>query len=634
MFLHETGEDDDSFSRQDLSSMNAVSTQHPTPSTNAMPSSSKPSHQAPIAQPQVSTKQVPPNTTVITQSMARQDSKDELMSRSDSGDGSALPNTANWAKNPPVQLSRRSSIIPSRSTPSPRVSGAKMPIHVADNQTTKDLRVANVIHEVELLPVQGAADSPLPLEDRDRKKKTPRVANPPIPLISLERAVNRVLNSTFKWSLDRSLFDEETLSIIDNYPPLIDPNGGAIRHAMKVKQDQEKAKADENIRNKIQATSNAEDDDILASGSLQLGGEPETQDTVGDAVGQYGNGRHSSRLHRAFVTSTGLGQPFDGQGSFTADFSNLAFGGRSLTPQQQQQQQLSLLKSSNQHEVLVDQSQRGISSNTSQHHPQLSNPFQSQSQHLGSLSGHARQTSRYNFANDSDSNAGADKSSASAQLVAHQSAMMPFNQQKAFVGLPSQPSPHTSFYSGVQGPPPGLKSSGTPPISGGGMFGQGHGFASAMGGSLAFGSGNSGGKTSNDDLMRDLLRGRNTVGNGMGVEAGKRKFMFPSFLQKPMTTTSTPAPGLPSPLYGQYSGVFNGYQDQGPMKQKKKGKKHRHANTSSSGGGGIVDLADPSIVQARMHQGSTGQGQYGGIQGQGGYTTHNVMYGSGFGSRW
>ena len=69
------------------------------------------------------------------------------------------------------------------------------------------------------------------------------------------------------------------------------------------------------------------------------------------------------------------------------------------------------------------------------------------------------------------------------------------------------------------------------------------------------------------------------------------------------------------------------------MKQKKKGKKHRHANTSSSGGG-VVDLADPSILQARMHQnaGGAGQGPFGG-QNQGGYHQSNTMYGGGYG-RW
>src|SRR5204863_1462044 len=98
---------------------------------------------------------------------------------------------------------------------------------------------------------------------------------------------------------------------------------------------------------------------------------------------------------------------------------------------------------------------------------------------------------------------------------------------------------------------------------------------------------------------------------------GKREYMFPSFSnQYPPSNSSTPAPAanVLASLYGSQPGAF---QDFG-SKQKKKGKKHRHANTSSSGGSGLVDLADPSILQARMqsqqqqhvqHQGNAGFGQ-------------------------
>ena len=159
------------------------------------------------------------------------------------------------------------------------------------------------------------------------------------------------------------------------------------------------------------------------------------------------------------------------------------------------------------------------------------------------------------------------------------------------------------------------------------MFGQGHGFASAMGGSAGFG-GNVGGKNTNDDLMRELLRSRNGSINGQGSDIGKREFKLP-FTQQPMTSDA-PASSF---LYGSQVGGHYGYQDQQLQKQKKKGKKHRHANTSSSGGGGLVDLADPSILQARMNHGAAGQGQFG-AQGQGGYNPNNMLYGGGYGGRW
>ena len=628
MFLHETGEDNDSFSRQDLSSMNAVSTQRPASSSTSGVSSVKPTQQSTIPQPQPTPQQALPVLSAASQSMARHASKDGTMSRSDSGDGSALPTTANWVKNPQIQQSRRSSHGANRSTPSPKTGTARLPAN--STETRQVAEPSPPVTEARTdIDTQQSLTSVEVTAEISAIRQDPRSS-----LLGLERAVKTVKTSSFKWTLDRTMYDNETLTIIDNYPPLIDVNGGAVRYAMKAQQEEERLKEEEEQRNMLQAMSTVEDDDNLASGSLQLGGEPETQDHQTDVLGRIGTGQRTVLQQRGFGMSSSLGQPFDGQVTLANNFADLALGGRSFTPQQQHH--ISLLKSSNpQHEAVLDQFQRGTTSNTSLHQAQLSNPFQAQNQQLSALSGHARQASRYTFANDSASASAAVKTAASTQFMAQQSAMMPPQLSKPFTIQPPQPpNLHTNFYSGVQGPPPGLKSSGTPPISGGGMFGQGHGFASAMGGSLGLGASNFGGKNSNDDLMRDFLRGRSGISNGMGTEGGKREFMFPSFLQKPASSTTSPTPGLQSSLYGPPLGAYNGHQDQGHLKQKKKGKKHRHANTSSSGGGGIVDLADPSILQARVHHGAAGQGQYGGIQGQGGYNSHNMMYGGGYGGRW
>jgi CCR4-NOT transcription complex subunit 4 len=131
--------------------------------------------------------------------------------------------------------------------------------------------------------------------------------------------------------------------------------------------------------------------------------------------------------------------------------------------------------------------------------------------------------------------------------------------------------------------------------------------------------------SSNVLTMMDLSRSGNAPVN----DAGKREYMISSFSNQypSSTSTPTPAPGLLASLYGNQPGAF---QDFG-SKQKKKGKKHRHANTSSSGGSGLVDLADPSILQAQARmqqqhqqsQSNAGVGQFGG-QSQGGYP--NMMY--------
>ncbi|RMZ80868.1 hypothetical protein DV737_g2771, partial [Chaetothyriales sp. CBS 132003] len=162
-----------------------------------------------------------------------------------------------------------------------------------------------------------------------------------------------------------------------------------------------------------------------------------------------------------------------------------------------------------------------------------------------------------------------------------------------------------SFYpSGVQGPPPGLPASGTPPVSGGGMFAHGQNFTNP---------GFSATKDANADLHP---RGRSTTGAG-GADVAKRELLL-SLQNNPLRSppqSSAPA-SSPGFLGGQYPGP---YQDPGLVKQRKKGKKQRHANTSSSGGG-VEHLADPSIVQARIHQaGNTAQGLFGGQQ------VHGVM---------
>ena len=430
--------------------------------------------------------------------------------------------------------------------------------------------------------------------------------------------------SSFKLTFDRSALSEEDNKLIDAYPPLFAPNGGYVELRREKERERQRQQQEEE-RNVLGAMSAAEEDENPGSGSFQLGGEPEPQGEPSES-----SGRISAQQRQPYVPPSSS-FPFSGNSFQQGTAANLP---RTLTPQQQQQ--LALLRSSassGQSQINHSQFQQGYGQNTSSlHGHQQSNPFQMQMQghSFGSGHGHTRQASRFTFANDSATASTAVKPAANPQLMAQQSAMMPPNQGKQYQQANTQ---NSHFFSGVQGPPPGLKSSGTPPISGGGMFGQGHGFASAMGGSAGF-NGNATSKNTNEELMRDYLRTRNGSLNGQGPELGKRELNIFPFAQQQPVTSDAPASSLLSSLYGSQLGSHHGYQDHSLQKQKKKGKKHRHANTSSSGGGGIVDLADPSILQARMHHGGAGQGQYG-AQGQGGYNNaSNMMYGGGYGRGW
>jgi CCR4-NOT transcription complex subunit 4 len=473
MFLHETGEDGDSFSRQDLSSLNALSTQRKSDnSQNAQ------QHQAP---PQ----QAPQNMAAAAQSSSAFGFKSDAMSRSDSGEGSsALPTTANWAKNPQIEQSRRSSQAASRATPSPKMTPAKPILQRPQSR--------------------AARASPAPEESKSKAKEdtassTSAEVPPSLPEtrptarsemeLRFERLLKKMSDYSWDWSLNRDLYDTDTLSFIDNFPPLVDPNGGAIRLALKAQQEQERVKNEEELS--APAMTVADDEDNLTGGSLQLGGEPDTLES-------------SNNRHQANIPTTAAPGFDTSTSAIGNEFAAMAIGGRSLTPQQQQN--MALLKSNPASDGFAGQTQqRGA-----QHQSQLSNPFQAQNQQLNPLSRHGRQSSRFTFTNEIGSTSTAIKPTASAQMLSQQSSMMQSGQQKSFGSQPAlQPSLYTSSYSNIQGPPPGLKSSGTPPISGGGMFGQGHGFASAMGGSLAYG-GNLGMKitNSNDDNMRDIIRGR------------------------------------------------------------------------------------------------------------------------------
>lgn len=624
MFLHETNDDHDSFSREDLSSMNAVSTQR-----SAQTSSSTVTKSAQHPQPQPPPQKAPQAVSAAPQSMARQGSRDEAMSRSDSGDGSALPSTASWANKNAQTESRRSSKPASVSAPSPVVNNASVPPQSALAQTsTAQPSASQSLAQTQADPPStSTAPSPTSTKEQSAPSLIANTEKPISPgLRALERAMKKVVESKFKFNFDQSQYSEEELKEIDSYPLLFDTNGGRVRYNMEKLREQELLKEEEE-RNALRTLSISEEDDNPASGSLQLGGEPETQDDQNQASGR-GSSEPRSAIQPPVPGSALFNNSiFSGSNIFANNSVNSLLTGRSLTPQQQQQ--LNQLRSnSNQQNFFVSQPQQNPISHTSMHHHQQSNPFQNQS--LGSIPGHTRQASRFAFANESSTS---NNATIKPTGVPQQSGMLPSGQMKQFPnqGFGQTSAQNQPFYSGVQGPPPGLKSSGTPPVSGGGMFGQGHGFTSAMGGNLGLGNSSGASKDTNEELMRELLRARNGNINGQGHDSGKREFKFPPVLPS-ATSDTAPASSLLTSLYGSQLGTLNGYQEHNLSRQKKKGKKHRHANTSSSGGGGLVNLADPSILQARMHH-SAGQGQYG-VQGQGGYNPNSVMYSGGYGSRW
>ncbi|ORY08514.1 hypothetical protein BCR34DRAFT_488657 [Clohesyomyces aquaticus] len=581
MFLHEPGEENDSFTRQDLSLMNSISTQQPAQSAQSQPA--PPQRGPPVA---------------AAAPMGRQDSNDTPSSPANSGsDAPGLPATASWGSK--AALERRASRSTTTSNSSPMTSNA---VPAPPSKPAKpDEPVKKKGKEKERSEQSSKSATPQPA-------RMARATKPHIP--GFEGLLKAISNPDFTFVFSTATLSHEDLEAIKSFPSLLDPEGGAKRRAMKEKEKEKELEAQREAE--AQSTSQAapapdreESAEATAGGSLQLGGEPEET-------------HHGGPGNQHAIAPPGQRGLFDQATSLGEDFSNLGLNGRSLTAQQQQNLLLSSFKN-------AGPPSAGLISSFQNH--QQSQQQQSHGQ-AGNVQGHGRHASRFSFANDSASASASVQPVANQKLMNQQSSMMP-KSANHFNISPHQPLSSQFYTSGVQGPPPGLKATGTPPISGGGMFGQGHGFAT---GGLGYG-GNAASRSNNEPMYQDLLRNRMDGGARGVADAGKRESMFPSFLnQHPTTSTPAPAPGLLSFPYGPSPGA---YQESGSQKSKKKGKKHRHANTSSSGGGGVVDVQDPSILQARLHQGGTmgGQGLYAG-QGQGGFSSlYTNNYGGGAG-RW
>ncbi|RYP12212.1 hypothetical protein DL767_011417 [Monosporascus sp. MG133] len=543
MFLHELGDEEDSYTRQDLSSLNSVHTQRPI--ANAASSSRSASRQ------QVSAPQPP---APASHAMVRTSSKEG----SDTGDGPALPASANWARTT-QQRSRRGSHATSGAASSPAISAslpvtAESPREAANTTPAPDAK-GTTSRKTEKQPAAEASPNP-PKSDTGSAGRAATKSDA-LDLSTILKILAACPASAFAPPKDAS----------DSYPPLFDIRGGERRRALR---EEEEARLN---GEEVQVENAEPADGEPGSGSLALGGEPEERDQSrnGGAFDQRRN--HGQPPIQRANTDGPFGPSLTGFGAGSAAGS---VSGRTMTPQQT----VFVRPQSS----FIDQMPPGLPA-------QQSSLFQGQ--------GHTRQQSRFSFANENTANSTNVKLATDPRILAQQSSMMPSSYRT---------QPGGPFYAGggsIPGPPPGLKPSATPPV-GGSMFGQGHGFAGS-----AFGATS---KDNSNELLQSLIRGRG-AGSSQAHDAGKREYLSFSN-QYPSSTSSTPAPasGLMATLYGTQPGAF---QDFGP-KQKKKGKKHRHANTSSSGGSGLVDLADPSILQARMQhqqQGNNtgvGQGLFGG----------------------
>lgn len=539
----------------------------------------------------------------ISQTLRRQPSKDDAGGNRPL-DGPALPSSASWAnKDSAINRTRRASLTGSQASQSPRSALATVATPSEDSKRSE--KPPTNQHERLQTPAlsetaSSSAPPPAPAPaSSSTEQQTPL-------LDGLVRAVN---SPCFKFMFSAGGLPPDELALIDNHPSLIDPYGGVKRRAMRERAEQERAKREQELLQSAPV-----EEEGRESGSLQLGGEPDDAHPPSGLTGRESHGAIQPPSQQDTATSSAVGSPVS---AASHQFQGINLNNRSLTPLQQQQ--LMLLKSAgNQQTGVVDPLQGTALDQAAQARQSAFQNQVAQAAQLNALQAQNRQNSRFSFAGD------ATKNLANSRMLNEPTSLMPSGTPNPLAAPSPQHSLASNYYtSGVQGPPPGLKTAGTPPVSGGGMFAQGHGFTSNA--NLGLG----GKQEANPELMREILRSRSgTNPSGLPEQENKRELMFP-FLQHQTPPPLTPVNGLLGSVYGPQAGNT---PDSGSQKQRKKGKKQRHANTSS-GGGGVVNLADPSILQARMHQvganAVAGQGLYG-SQGQGGY---NMMYGSGF-NRW
>ncbi|KAL2015784.1 hypothetical protein VTK56DRAFT_4837 [Thermocarpiscus australiensis] len=441
MFLHELGDEEDSYSRQDLSSMNSINSQRPIPNSGTSRSASRQqTHPSPAP--------------AVSQPMARSSSKDG----SDNGDAPALPPSANWARNPQVR-SRRGSHATSGAAPSPAPSNS-LP--------------ATTEAAVEDAPPDTSAAGPSAKAGPATGQSKPSRAKQ-IPQDALKSLLKALQGCSLAWPKLGGDLPDEQFNVL--YPPLFDSRGGMRRRAMRASEatssvgDQQSGGAQEPSEGEPES-----------SGSLALGGEPEDRDHARDAPG-FDPRRVAQPPIQRSNTEGPFGQAV-GSG-FPQTAANLSsIGSRTMTPQQP-----AFMR---QPGAFVD------------HLSAQANLFQGQ--------GHNRQGSRFSFANDGRDAASTTsvKLAANPRIMAQQSSMMPST-------FHSQPG-NQYYASSMPGPPPGLKSTGTPP----GIFGQ-HGFGSA-----AFG----GATKDSNDILQLLNRGRGA--GAQAHDAGKLDLADPSILQARM----------------------------------------------------------------------------------------------------
>jgi CCR4-NOT transcription complex subunit 4 len=586
MFLHEPGEEAESFSRMELSTANSRQTKEQA-----------------YAQPAQTARQSVAAAQQHLGEMARANS--HVGSTSDNDAASALPSTANWAKNSPTPASRPASLVHQAtnnhqskvSTPSPKDppssplvqnvqtvrphETAKKPLAKPTTSTTADALTKATNVNGKPVGIIGQAVPSATTTEMAQPTKAPKPIQPKLPAFMMEQVerlqkIQRAIgNPNFRFVLSPKAFSPDEYDALCKIPPMFDKQGGKRRRELM-----------EKLRGQQQQRGEQGDD--VPRG--EAGPQPPigTASTLG-SIGLSPLGIHNRSASPPLPQQRESIMPKEASG-----LQSQGLQGLNALQQDTLQQQAALGAQTSQSVVQQGGGQQAFSGAFQNGQAPLVPP-----QHQP---GHSRQSSRYTFANDNPMTASTTVNArGNAAHMAEQVRMMPPQQQQQispqqlaqmYGGAPGL----GGLLGGVQQPPPGLKNAPTPPAPGLGGIPMGN-MPQFSGMTL----GGHHGKNENESvLLRELLAGSGPsrmggVTNASLMRGGDGKRNIPFAV-----------------------GGREGFTDRR----------------------GVVDLGDPSILQARvaqpqhqMHQHQ--QGIQAGSHGQqGGYNPNLNLYYAQATGRW
>ncbi|KAK6539032.1 transcriptional repressor general negative regulator of transcription subunit 4 [Orbilia ellipsospora] len=447
MFLHEQGEEVDSYTRQDLSSFNAQSSQRAGSSRTAPPPQ-PPMAAAPPASstPVQSTPTLPIRVPYQNNPGIKPSKSPAIQEHGSPSESSALPSSASWAaRSTGTPVNNQSS---NAAEEKPPTKGTILRTHPPEKRPTPEPRKVVKEEPKEIQSSRAPAPGPSALDGTDSvessssrskskaenveikppppspPKAAPSPVNPTVtpanPIESmLADCVRRITSKNFRFCFDKSMLSDEDYEEIQKMPPLIDKFGG-VKRRERLSKERERELEDERIRLQQQAQIQQQVQHLSPLPLLQqVQAAQQQQQQPLQPIAQQVQARQAT--NQLFAVQTPQSQ---------------VQGQRTQTPGSAISQQHQNIMTATQ--GLIQQTQ--LTQPLPQHHTQH----------------HARSSSRYNF--------DGIKAAPPQQINPQQ-----LLQQQQPQHLPGQGLLSGQIYglngsnANVQGPPPGLKSAATPP---------------------------------------------------------------------------------------------------------------------------------------------------------------------------